>query len=366
MTGGDTTVKRFGPVLRGWRLAAGLTQEDLAQKAGLSVRAVADIERGRTSRPYRRSVVMLAEALGLSGQDLTAFTRAARSHSASDPVARPALETRHSDSWEPVVPRQLPAAVRGFAGRSAELSTLAGLADQAGMPGLPAVITAITGIPGVGKTGLAVHWCHQVAHRFPDGQLYLNLRGFDPAAAPISPTVALHDFLEALGLPPARIPASLAARSGLYRSVLAQRAVLVLLDNAHDEAQIRPLLPGGPPCLTVITSRSPLTGLVADTGAHPIRLGVLTEEEAVELLAARLGTRRIGQDLQAAAELARLCAGLPLALSITAARAASRPETGVAALARELRTAPHLLSLLDTGDPATSPQAAFSWSHGQL
>ncbi len=141
---------------------------------------------------------------------------------------------------------------------------------------------------------------------------------------------------------------------------------MVLLDNAHDEAQIRPLLPGGPSCLTVITSRSPLTGLIADTGAHPIRLDVLSEEEAVELLAARLGAPRIKQDLKAASELARLCAGLPLALSITAARVASRPETAVAALARELRTAPHLLSPLDTGDPATSPEAAFSWSYGQL
>ena len=366
MAGGDTAANGFGTVLRRLRLAAGLTQEELAQTAGLSVRAVADIERGRTSRPYRRSVVLLADALGLSGQDLMAFTRAARSGSASGPMALPTPQTRQSAGWEPVVPRQLPAAVRGFAGRSGALSTLAGLADQAALSGLPAVITAITGIPGVGKTSLAVHWCHQIARRFPDGQLYLNLRGFDPSAAALSPTVALHDMLEALGLPPSRIPASREARGGLYRSVLAERAVLVLLDNAHDEAQIRPLLPAGPSCLTVITSRCPLTGLIADTGAHPIRLDVLTEPEAVELLAARLGAVRISQDLQAATELARLCAGLPLALSITAARVASRPGTAVAALADELRTAPHLLSPLDTGDPATSPEAAFSWSYSQL
>src|SRR5215471_10057806 len=153
MTGGDKTAEGFGPVLRGWRLAAGLTQEELAQKAGLSVRAVADIERGRTLRPYRRSVALLAEALGLSGQDLTAFTHTVRSCSVSGAVARPAQETRHSAGWESVVPRQLPTAIRGFAGRSAELGTLAKLADQAGVPGLAAVITAITGIPGIGKTG---------------------------------------------------------------------------------------------------------------------------------------------------------------------------------------------------------------------
>ncbi len=203
MAGGDTAANGFGPVLRSLRLAAGLTQEELAQTAGLSVRAVADIERGRTSRPYRRSVVLLADALRLSGQDLTAFTQAARSGCVTGSMARLEQDTGRASGWEPVVPRQLPAAVRGFAGRAAALNTLAGLADQAAVPGLPAVIIAITGIPGVGKTSLAVHWCHQIAHRFPDGQVYLNLRGFDPSEAPLSPTAALHDMLEALGLPPA-------------------------------------------------------------------------------------------------------------------------------------------------------------------
>jgi tetratricopeptide (TPR) repeat protein len=258
-----------------------------------------------------------------------------------------------------VVPRQLPAAVRHFTGRAAELSALGRLLDA---DTDTVVISAIGGMAGVGKTALAVHWARQQAERFPDGQLYANLRGFDPAGEPADPAAVIRVFLEALGIPAGQIPASPEAQGGLYRSLLAGRRLLIVLDNARDADQVRPLLPGGPQCLVLVTSRAELTGLAADGCGVLLTLGVLSEDEAREFLARRLGQGRTSAEPAALSELVSLCARLPLALAVTAARAAARPGFALAALAAELRDAAGRLDALDAGDAATSVRAVFSWS----
>ena len=222
------------------------------------------------------------------------------------------------------VPAQLPADIAHFTGRDGQLETLTALAAEAGRA---VVITAIGGTAGIGKTALAVHWAHRHAGSFPDGQLYVNLRGFDPAGTPLEAAAAVRGFLDALGVPPARIPASPGAQAGLYRSLLAGKRMLIVLDNARDPAQVRPLLPGTAGLLVLVTSRSQLTGLAAADGARTLTLDLLTPREARDLLARRLGTSRVAAEPDAAEELADLCARLPLALNITAARAAARPAS---------------------------------------
>jgi hypothetical protein len=258
----------------------------------------------------------------------------------------------------------LPAGVAGFAGRARELRALSAMTS----PGHgPVLITAIGGTAGVGKTALAVHWARQHARRFPGGQLYVNLRGFGPAD-PLPPAEALRGFLDALGVPPAQIPATLERRQALYRSLAAGRKILILLDNARDPAQVRPLLPATPTALVLVTSRDQLTGLIAADGAGPLTLDVLTEADARELLAQRLESARLAVEPTAATELITLCARLPLALAITAARAAARPQFRLAALAAELRDARGRLDALDmgAGSDTADARAVFSWSYRHL
>jgi len=283
----------------------------------------------------------------------------------STPTATPGRRDSAA-AQDQVVPRQLPAATRHFAGRAGALKTLAGLAGEATGDSTAAVIAVIAGTAGVGKTTLALHFAHQVADRFPDGQLYVNLRGFDPAGPPMPPAEAIRLLLDALSVPSARIPAGLEAQAGLYRSVLAGQRILVLLDNARDVDQVRPLLPASPGALVLVTSRSQLTSLVAAEGAAPLTLDVLGESDAHELLARRLGAERVAGDLPAADELIQLCAGLPLALSIAAARSASQPALSLAALSAELRGAGGRLDALDAGHAATNVRAVLSWSYQQL
>ena len=265
------------------------------------------------------------------------------------------------------VPQQLPAAVPQFTGRLAELAWLSEILGQAGSqaPGT-VVISAIGGTAGVGKTALAVHWAHRVARRFPGGQLYVNLGGFDPSGSQVSPGEAIRGFLAALGVPPARFPSGLAAQAGLYRSVLAGRRMLILLDNARDEQQVRPLLPGSQGCLVLVTSRSLLAGLAAAEDASLLSLDVLPPAEARQMLAARLGGQRTAAEPGAVTEITDLCARLPLALAVAGARAAARPQLPLAGLAAEFRDAQRRLDVLDTGDPAVSVRAVFSWSYQQL
>jgi tetratricopeptide (TPR) repeat protein/transcriptional regulator with XRE-family HTH domain len=380
---------RFGLLLRRLRQASRLTQEELAARSGLSVRAVAAAESGRTRRPHRHSAQRLAGALGLAGAEQAEFLAAARGqHAAPGPGPRRGSELRElqqqilgdyrgarpgqpDDERGPaggvsagtVVPRELPGVVGHFTGREGELTALSRLldADDQSLAGT-VVISAIGGTAGVGKTALAIRWAHQVADRFGDGQLYVNLRGYDPDQ-PVTPADALAGFLRALGVPGQEVPDEIEERARLYRSRLAGRRVLVVLDNARDGEQVRPLLPGEPGCLVLITSRDVLSGLVATNGARRLDLDVLPLADAVALLRSLIGAR-VDEDLEAAAELAGLCARLPLALRIAAELAAARPETSLRALAAELELS--RLDCLDGGEDRADLRAVFSWSYRHL
>ncbi|GAA1317674.1 hypothetical protein GCM10009635_01720 [Actinocatenispora thailandica] len=238
-----------------------------------------------------------------------------------------------------------------------------GSADRASGP---LTIATISGMAGIGKTALAVHWAHRVAARFPDGQLYVNLRGFAPSGAPMPAAEAVRDFIEALCPPTERIPTDPAAQVARYRSLLAGRRVLLVLDNARDAEQVRPLLPGSASCLVLVTSRNRLTGLVAEHGARPVPLDLFTRAEADELLRDRLGPERVLADRAGLDDLARHCARLPLATAIAAARAAVDPHRSLTGLAAELADVPARLTALDTGDPNTTLRSVFSWSYRAL
>jgi len=269
-------------------------------------------------------------------------------------------------------PRELPADVSWFTGRSAELAALdrllAGAADAAadGAGAAPAVvISAVSGTAGVGKTALAVRWAQRAAWRFPDGQLYVNLRGYDPGP-PVTAADALAGFLHALGVPGPDIPAEEAGRAARYRSLLAGRRMLVVLDNASSAGQVRPLLPAAPRCRVVVTSRDALAGLVARDGAARLDLDLLPLDDAVSLLRALIGGR-VDADTGAAQELARHCARLPLALRVAAEFACARPGAGLGALVAELADQRRRLDLLDAGgDDRTAVRAVFSWSYEHL
>ncbi|MFD8496832.1 ATP-binding protein [Amycolatopsis sp. NPDC059657] len=262
---------------------------------------------------------------------------------------------------EESAPHQLPAGIRQFVGRESELGRLDTISGAAGA----VIITAIDGTAGIGKTTLAMHWAHQVKDRFPDGQLHVNLRGFDPNE-PMDPGQALHGFLQALEVAPGSIPADLEPRAALYRSLLAERRMLIVLDNARSADQVRPLLPGTPTCLVVVTSRNQLRGLMVREGAYRIALDVLPAEDARALLAERIDGDRLAAEPRAVAELMELCARLPLALSIVAARAASQANLPLAALVHELNDERHRLDALDLGETDLSVRAVFSWSYNVL
>ncbi|MEJ3750202.1 BTAD domain-containing putative transcriptional regulator [Actinomycetes bacterium KLBMP 9797] len=264
-------------------------------------------------------------------------------------------------------PAQLPADVAGFTGRDTELRRLDELLEAAPDSAMaPVFICAVLGTAGVGKTALAVRWAHRVRDRFTDGQLYANLRGFDAMGAALKPAEVMQGFLDAFGLPPQQMPASLEALTGLYRSVLADKRILIVLDNARDAEQVRPLLPGAPGCLVVITSRNRLSSLVAAEGARPVALDVLSVDESRQLLARRLGADRIGADPSAVGEIIDACARLPLALTIVAARIATDPGLALAELAGQLRGARSTLDALAGEDPSTDARAVFSLSYQAL
>ncbi len=282
---------------------------------------------------------------------------------ASDPaLAVPGPAAR---AGAPPVPRQLPAAVGHFTGRVDELAELTALLRPAGQTPSTMVISAIGGTAGVGKTALAVHWAHQVADRFPDGQLYVNLRGYD-SGQPTSAADALGRFLRALGVPGHDIPAEEDEKACRYRSLLANRQMLVVLDNAGSAEQVRPLLPGAPGCAVVVTSRDSLPGLAALDGARRLSLDLLPLADAVRLLEELIGGR-VDADPDAAEVLASQCCRLPLALRVAAELATARPAVPLADLVAELADQRRRLDLLDVGrDPATAVRAVFSWSYRHL
>lgn len=265
-------------------------------------------------------------------------------------------------------PAQLPADVAGFTGRTELLHRLDSLLEpERGGPPTAVVISAIAGTAGVGKTALALHWAHRVRGRFPDGSLYANLRGFDPRGAPAQPTDVLDGFLRALGVNAEAIPPNLDDRSALFRTTLSDRRILLVLDNAANSEQLRPLLPGAPECLVVTTSRSRLTGLVAANSASRITVDPLPPTDAAALLATVIGAERTKAEPQATAQLTRQCAYLPLALRLVAERATTRPTLSLAALVRELAAGDDPLEMLAADDdPTTAVRAAFSWSYRAL
>jgi tetratricopeptide (TPR) repeat protein/transcriptional regulator with XRE-family HTH domain len=348
----------LGDLLRLWRERALLTQEQLAERATLSVRTIRRLEAGATL-PRSASIQLICSALGLGATDRAALVAASRSIAPG-----PAGETRMN---QPVVPKQLPADVDGFVGRDVELSVLdrmLGAKDDAAPR--PMATAVIAGTAGIGKTALAVHWAHRVAHRFPDGQLYVNLRGYHPSGAVLEPADAVRGFLDALGVPPARVPADQDAQAGLYRTLVADKRMLVVLDNARDSDHVRPLLPGGSTCMAVITTRDLLTSLVATTGARPLVLDLLPPDEARQLLSVRVGAERVAAEADAANGIVLACSGLPLALAVAAARAATCPNLPLGALADQLRNARSGLDALVGGDAVTDTRAVFSWSYRAL
>ncbi|MGW1213783.1 AfsR/SARP family transcriptional regulator [Streptomyces sp. NPDC002499] len=310
----------------------------------------------------------LAEELGTDpGAEVQRVHQAILRGESTPPAARPSHPPAAAQSGR-TIPAQLPLEVRGFTGRQVELAQLDGILATAAERPTAVVVSAVSGTAGVGKTALAVHWAHRVSDRFPDGQLYVNLLGYDPSGAAVTPDQALRGFLDALGVPAPRVPVDLQARVGLYRSLLSGRRVLVVLDNARDPDQVRPLLPGSAGCLAVVTSRNRLTGLVAAEGAHPVALDLLTPAEAHDLVTHRLGTHRVAAEPDAVEEIITRCARLPLALAVATARAATRSALPLSRLAGELAAAHGSLAAFtgDSNDPMTDARAVFSWSHHAL
>jgi DNA-binding SARP family transcriptional activator/tetratricopeptide (TPR) repeat protein len=340
---------------------------DETAHAHLMLALAASGQQGAALQVYDDLRRRLDEQLGVyPGAELSRAHHQVLEHGSTAAASAPApgSPVRGPRRRELITPRQLPPTARHFAGRQDELRALTRWLDDAAGAGGTVMISAIGGMAGVGKTALAVHWAHQVAGEFPDGQLYVNLRGFGPSGDPIAPDWAVRGFLDALGVPAERVPANLEAQTGLYRSLLAGKQVLLVLDNARDEDQVRPLLPASPGCLVVITSRTQLTGLVTAEGAQSVTLDVLSAAEARELLTRRLGPERITDESQAADELIGQCARLPLALSIAATRAAH--GFPLETLTAELRDAHTRLDALGAGDPATSVHVVFSWSYQHL
>ncbi len=261
-------------------------------------------------------------------------------------------------SWEQH-PAQLPSAVPAFAGRRAEIAAL----DE--LPTAPGIVI-LSGTAGVGKTALALHWAHQARDRFSDGQLFVDLQGFPPAGLPMAPTTALRHFLDALGVAAQRIPAAPQAQGSLYRSLLSDRRMLVVLDNANDAEQVRPLLPGPGASVALVTSRSQLTGLVAAEGAHLLPVEPLPADHAHELLARRIPAHRLATEGEAVESIIRGCAGLPLALVIIAARAATNPHCTLASVAEDLGDSGTTLDALAGADPRTDIRTVFGRSYQAL
>ncbi|MFJ9700806.1 ATP-binding protein [Streptomyces fradiae] len=337
----------FGQRLRALRLSAGLSQEELAHSAGVSVRTLADMERGRTRGPQRKTVRALALALALAPEDVRALEAAAapgrlRSGSPPGPAAGGL---------------GLPRDAHDFTARGRPLSVLTALADAID-PACPPVVV-VSGAPGLGKTAFAVHAAHHLASRFPDGQWYLDLRAMDPE--PVPPGNALRRLLGALGVAEHSLPRDVEDRAALFRSLAATRRLLLVLDNAADESRLRPLLPGTGACLTIVTSRNALGGLEA---VHRLDLPLLRREEAVTLLTRIAGAERVAREAQSARDLADQCGRLPLALRIIGQRLAARPQESLAKLAALLGREERRLDLLQGGD--LKVRSAFALSYQQL
>ncbi|GLY92799.1 helix-turn-helix domain-containing protein [Actinoplanes sp. NBRC 103695] len=335
----------FAGRLGALRRLRGLTQERLADVSGLSVRGIRELERGRGRAPRPRTAALLADALLLAGAERADFLALTTARGRCDIDAAP--------------PGELPPAINDLTGRDGELARLASLAS----PGIafrrpgPAVVV-LHSLAGIGKTSLAIGAGHRVRSGFPDGQLFADMLG--GTLKPLDPAVVLGRFLRSLGVPDEQLPPTRAARVALYRTLTHDRRLVVVLDNAADERQVRPLLPAGAGSFVLVTSRRPLAGMEA---VERLALGILTHPAGRALLRSIVGPRAIAEPA-ATAELAGLCGHLPLALRIAGNRLASRPSWSVARMVGQLRDLGTRLSTLTAGDQGV--RAAFAVSYGQL
>lgn len=343
------------------RQAVELDRNDILLRLGRHDRILADTPAGTTMNERLAGQVMLALHRGGRQADALRYFEQVRARLVEELGVDPGPDLRGvqlqvlSAGAPSGAPRQLPASPPSFSGRSRELARLDELLGTS-------PVAVLTGGGGMGKTWLALRWAHDNVDRFPDGQLYVNLRGFDPTGEPVSTEAAVRGMLDGLGAEPTALPASLEVQAALYRSIVADRRVLIFLDNARDTMQVTPLLPGSASCAVLVTSRHQLTGLISAHGANRVELPLLTDAEATALLTRRLGHSRMAAEASAARAITRHCAGLPLALGIAAARAAAAPN--LATLAGELPVAG--LDALDTDDVAASLRAVFSVSYTAL
>jgi DNA-binding SARP family transcriptional activator/tetratricopeptide (TPR) repeat protein len=382
----DELMRRFAPALEERRLAALGDRIDADLHLGRHLDLLPELNQLVTEHPFderlRQWLIVALDRSGRRADAILAYHEARRllrdefgvepgielqdtyrqllgapspsaiSAAATVTTAQPAPET-------PRVPRQLPATITDFVGRAPALATLDTLLAQNRL-------AAVVGPAGVGKTALAVHWAHSVAARFPDGQLFANLRGYD-RDEPVAAYAVIGEFLRALGVSPEDVPHDQAERAALYRTLLADRTVLVVLDNIRTTDQVRPLLPGSARAVVLMTSRDELAGLVVRDGARRIALAPVTEQEGHELLRLTLGSQRVEAEPAAACELTKLCAGLPLALRLAAERISRRPHARLATIIEELQLQAGRLDALDAaGDSAATIRATFSWSYVAL
>jgi transcriptional regulator with XRE-family HTH domain/tetratricopeptide (TPR) repeat protein len=363
---------RLGGLLRQYRTETRLTQEELAERAQVSSRTIRDIERGAVKGPRKSSAHAIAEALNLPPQEREHFLQAA--HSArwapgqADPDDVPAAthpappDLLSNAPASLLVPHELPAKTSFFVGRTQELIALDKLLDGTVAGG---TTIAIVGTAGVGKSALAVHWAHGLSDRFPDGQLFVNLRGYDMERQ-MRPVEALGGFLRSLGIPRERVPIDEREAANMYRSLLASKRMLVVLDNARSPEQVRSLLPGSDTCLTVVTSRHALGGLLASDGAQRLVLSILPASDAVTLVSQMVGSRRVDAEPEAVSELMQLCSFMPLSLRIAGANLAARPHRPVADYVAALNKGDSLEEFAIDGDRHSTIRTVFDQSYAAL
>ena len=356
----------FAGLLRQFRAEARLTQEELAEAAGLSPRSVSDLERGINRTARKDTAVLLADALSLTGQVRVLFVAAARGRAPAAEVLAARPDGADGESAAAAT-RSLPRDIGSFTGREPELARLLStLTDVAGVADVPSDrgalgICVIDGMPGVGKTTLAVHAAHRLAGHFPDGQFFLPLHAHTPGQRPVSPPDALASLLLTAGVAVQQIPPGVAARAGRWRDHVAGKRILLLLDDAAGHEQVRPLLPGSPGSLVLVTSRRRLTAL---EDSAVISLGTLSEAEAVALLARLAGRADLGPGAGPAGEIARLCGYLPLAIGMLAQQLRHHPARTGTEVAAGLAAARDRLAVMRAEN--LSVAAAFDLSYADL